>query len=136
MLWPRWLPDSLPVMPQEHFLELASTMRLLGHQYSMIRVDSECTQVKDFVMQGAKRDSICFSVRSSRLVPLDVGCLQGDGHVANAQIESTQGTAVFVSNQHLGMEPGIARPVNGRRNFKRQADSIKDVLMDRLRKMR
>ena len=83
-------------MPQEDLLELPCTMHERRDENAIVLVNSEGAQIEHFVMERTERDSIGFGVWPTSLVPPNVRCLQSDRHVAYAEVESAEGTAVFV----------------------------------------
>lgn len=124
------------MMPQENFLELASAVRQLGNEDPMVRVNRESAQVEDLVMKRTEGDSVGLSVRTSCLVPLDVGCIQSDGHIADAKIETAQRAAILVGDQHPISESGISGSTGRRCALKGQTNRVEDVLMESFRKVR
>ena len=100
-------------MAQEDILKLARSMHTFGHQDTMVGVDGERAEVEDFVMRRTECDPVRLRVRSVSLMPPNVGGLQGDGHVANTEVESTQSAAVLISDQHSSSELGISATAEG-----------------------
>ena len=78
------------------------------HDLVVPRQHGERAEVEDLVVQRAQREAVRHHVRPARLEPLDVRGFQPDRVAAHAQVVPADAAAVFVGEQHLLPERGIA----------------------------
>ena len=80
------------------------------------RQHGERAEVEDLVVEGTKREAVRHHVRPARLEPLDVRSFEADRVAAHAQVVPADAAAVFVGEQNLLPERGIAA-ANGQITF-------------------
>jgi len=53
------------------------------------------SQIERLVVEDAQGETVALDLRPDRLVPADVGGVQGDRHRAEPNVESANGAAIF-----------------------------------------
>jgi len=86
------------------------------------------------VVQDAEREPIVLRLRATRLVPADVGGIQGDRHRAKAYVETADGASVLVGLEYPLAEGRVSLPT-GDSGLQREADGVQYVLMQRFGKV-
>ena len=93
--------------------------------------DGERAEVERLVVQHAEGQPVALRVGAARLVPADVGRVEGNRHRAQSDVEAADGAAKLVGLQHLLAERRVALPRWPTR-LQRQPDRVEDVLVERL----
>ena len=122
-----WLPNRPALAREKPAIERLATVQARRQPQPEIIVDRECTQIERLVVQGAQRQAVRFLVGTTRLMPLDVGRLEPDLHVAEPQIMAAHCAAILVRAQHAQPERGIAATPHGLRQL--DPDRRSDVLV-------
>jgi hypothetical protein len=87
------------------------------------------------VVQHAQGKPVVLPVGAARLVPADVGGVQGDGHRPEPDVEPADGTAVLVRDQHPLAERRVPLPGLRRRRPQAKAQRLEDVGVEGLREV-
>src|SRR5689334_10953607 len=86
-------------MKGQSLLEARGPIRSVGHeQYAL--GDGEDAEIERLVVQHAQRQDVALSLRASRLVPADMGGVQGDRDRVETLVEAAHRATVFVSLEH------------------------------------
>ena len=85
-------------------------------------------------MQDAQSQAIPFDIGSARLVPADVGGVEGNRHAAEPHVEPAGRAAIFVCFEHSLAEGRVALAAGDGR-LQRESDRIQDVRVERLGEM-
>ncbi len=73
-------------MSQEYLLDRVGAVHVFRHQEPIVRADGEGAQIEQLVMERAECNAIVHEVRSAGLEPLDVRCVETNGHRSEAKI--------------------------------------------------
>lgn len=103
-----WRMDRAPVELQLACYASATADRVLAEHHAVLeRFDGERTQVKELVVQCAKRQAIGLDVWTTDVMPLNVRCLQPGWREPDAKVKSADTGPVLVRAQHPLPEGGI-----------------------------
>jgi hypothetical protein len=93
---PLWRADYFVMEVQEPLFKSGGSMGDLRDLEFHIFGDGKGTPVKQLVVQGAQGNAVIFQIRSSCLVPLDVGSFKGHKGVSDAYIEPAHSALEFI----------------------------------------
>src|ERR1035437_4617418 len=112
------------MMSQKNLLELPSAVHLLRNQHLAVHLKRESPEVEKFVVQRAQSNTVLYGIGAIGLVPLDMRRLQSDRHVANPQIQTTQGTSILIGHQNRIAKIRIPPPTRNFRALSRKSNGI------------
>ena len=115
---------------EQALIETCVAMRLFGDDQQAAWQNRKGTQVKRFVMQATKRESVLFFIRPARLMPFDVRCFQTYHLISESDIKSADSACVLIRCQDSLAKRRISFAAgNGLREAWVESYRIKNVLM-------
>jgi hypothetical protein len=125
--------DLLAVERHQRLVEPGRAVGLVGDEHRPLR-DRVRTQVEGLVVEHAEGEPVALGLRAAGLVPADVVGVQSDGYRAEPHIEAADRSPKYVGLVHPLPEGRVAFPA-GHSRLQRQADRVRDVVVQRLREM-
>jgi hypothetical protein len=97
--------------------------------------DGEHPQVERLVVQDAEGQSVGLLIRTARLMPADVGRVEGNRDGTKLDVKSADGTPILVGFEHAPSEFWVTFPPGYRLKPQGKPNRVPDVLVKRLGKM-
>lgn len=117
------------------FAEASGAVRFLIDAELQLVAQRKRAAVEEFVVHAAEGEAVGFEIRAAGLMPFDMSCLECHLNRAQSQIVATNRTAILISHENSFSKRRIATAAKCLLELNLQADSIKQMCIERLRKV-